>query len=420
MIKRHFVSIFYFTLALLVYLQVAFPKLIPIGVLVLLVVVILGYQTKNLVFTIKKPLLLMGLLYIAYGIAYVFTRNPELANFYLMNKLTFLLFPLLFMFQTRFQIQLAPIFIALTIGVIQVGILGFIHSIQCHQESALGFDCFKSSSFSHLHHPSYFAMYILLAIYGVWLGFRQKWPYFKRWWIIPITVLFLAFYILCFSLAGLLFGCFLVLFLALRWIKKKYGKIAYFSVMVVGPVLLLIVLLSIPRHSDEIDSTIDSTVKYLKDPISYVREKTDYHYHTGSDIRLILWTVSTKLMIENPLGLGLANIDVAMEKELLGFGQTQIASNHYNPHNQYLQTGLELGLIGIIILIGLFWSLIRWGRQNKHSLMILLVSFFAFNALFESVFQRQSGTVFFALLVCVLMIQQVKKESFERLDGVGE
>ena len=66
MIKRHFEPIFHFTLALLVYLQVAFPKLIPIGVLVLLVVVILGYQTKNLVFTIKKPLLIMGLLYIAY------------------------------------------------------------------------------------------------------------------------------------------------------------------------------------------------------------------------------------------------------------------------------------------------------------------------------------------------------------------
>lgn len=420
MIKRHFESIFYFTLALLVYLQVAFPKLIPFGVLILLFVVILGYQTKNLVFTLKKPLLIMGLLYLAYGIGYFFTNNTELANFYLMNKLTFILFPLLFMFQTRFPIRLAPIIIALIVGVVQVGIIGFNHSIQCYQENAIGFDCFKSSNFSNLHHPSYFSIYILLAIYGGWMGIRLKWNYFKPAWIIPITLLFLVYYVLCFSLAGLLLGCFLTLFLVLRWIKRKYGKIAYFSVMVVGPVLLLIILLSIPRHSDEIDSTVGSTVTYLKDPIGYVREKTDYHYHTGSDIRLILWTVSTKLMIENPLGLGLANIDVEIEKELLGYGQTQIASNHYNPHNQYLQTGLELGLIGIIILIGLFWSLIRWGRQNKHSLMILLVSFFAYNALFESVFQRQSGTVFFALMVCIFMIRQIKNESTEGVNGVEE
>ncbi len=418
MIKRHFESIFYFTLALLVYLQVAFPKLIPIGVLVLLVVVILGYQSKNLVFTLKKPLLIMGLLYIAYGIAYFFTHNPELANFYLVNKLTFLLFPLLFMFQTRFQFQLAPIFIALTIGVAQVGILGFVHSIQCHQESALGFDCFKSSNFSHLHHPSYFAMYILLAIYGAWLGFLQKWPYFKRTWIIPVTVLFLVFYGLCFSLAGLLFGCFLVLFLALRWIKKKYGKRTYFSVMILSPILLIVFLLSIPKYNDEINSTVGSTVKFIKDPLHYVRQNTDYH--TGSEIRLILWAVSTKILLENPQGLGLANIDVAMEKELRTYGQYGMAPNHYNPHNQFLQTGLELGFAGLIILIGLFWSLIRWGRQHQHTLLILLTSFFAFNALFESVFQRQSGTVFFALMVCVLMIQQIKSETSQGLNGVEE
>lgn len=360
----------------------------------------------------------MGLLYFAYGIAYFFTHNPELANFYLMNKLTFLLFPLLFMFQTRFQFQLAPIFIALTIGVAQVGMLGFIHSIQCHQESALGFDCFKSSNFSHLHHPSYFAMYILLAIYGAWMGFHQKWTYFKRSWIIPTTVLFLGFYALCFSLAGLLFGCFLVLFLALRWIKKKYGKRTYFSVMFLSPILLIVFLLSIPRYNDEINSTVGSTVKFIKDPLQYVRQNTDYH--TGSEIRLILWAVSTKILFENPQGLGLANIDVAMEKELRTYGQYGMAPNHYNPHNQFLQTGLELGIAGLIVLIGLFWSLIRWGRQHQLPLLVLLSSFFAFNALFESVFQRQSGTVFFALMVCVLMIQQIKNKTSQELNGVEE
>ena len=176
--------------------------------------------------------------------------------------------------------------------------------------------------------------------------------------------------------------------------------------------------MSIPRYNDEINSTVGSTFKFIKAPLHYVRENTDYH--TGSEIRLILWAVSTKILLENPQGLGLANIDVAMEKELRTYGQYGIAPNHYNPHNQFLQTGLELGIAGLIVLIGLFWSLIRWGRQHKLPLLVLLASFFAFNALFESVFQRQSGTVFFALMVCILMIQKIKSESYEDLNGVKE
>ena len=188
--------------------------------------------------------------------------------------------------------------------------------------------------------------------------------------------------------------------------------------MFLSPILLIVFLLSIPRYNDEINSTVGSTVKFIKDPLQYVRQNTDYH--TGSEIRLILWAVSTKILFENPQGLGLANIDVAMEKELRTYGQYGMAPNHYNPHNQFLQTGLELGIAGLIVLIGLFWSLIRWGRQHQLPLLVLLSSFFAFNALFESVFQRQSGTVFFALMVCVLMIQQIKNKTSQELNGVEE
>jgi len=75
-----------------------------------------------------------------------------------------------------------------------------------------------------------------------------------------------------------------------------------------------------------------------------------------------------------------------------------------NAHNQFSDTIIAVGLIGLILLISFYLSPIYLWFKNKNfdivffSLLIIV----AFNSLFESVFERQMGIMFFVFFYFLL------------------
>jgi O-antigen ligase len=72
----------------------------------------------------------------------------------------------------------------------------------------------------------------------------------------------------------------------------------------------------------------------------------------------------------------------------------------YNPHNQFLQTLLTLGPIGLFFLLGIFGSMLRRADRNQDFPLFLLVIVFAFSMITESMLERQSGIFLFTVLTC--------------------
>ena len=85
----------------------------------------------------------------------------------------------------------------------------------------------------------------------------------------------------------------------------------------------------------------------------------------------------------------------------------------YNPHNQYLQTGLEIGVLGMVILLFIVGYGIVKGYKTRNWLLLLLATCLAYNCLFESMLQRQSGIVFFTFWLVILSIYSLKNEHKE-------
>jgi O-antigen ligase len=92
------------------------------------------------------------------------------------------------------------------------------------------------------------------------------------------------------------------------------------------------------------------------------------------------------------------------------YGQFDLAKQdehgaiQYNPHNQFLQTGLEIGILGLLALllvVGVSW---RIARQHKNYLLMAVLTSLVLNSLFESMLQRQSGIVFYSFWICVLVM----------------
>jgi O-antigen ligase len=68
-----------------------------------------------------------------------------------------------------------------------------------------------------------------------------------------------------------------------------------------------------------------------------------------------------------------------------------------NTHNQYLQSFLALGLIGLLLFV--LTIKIPWIMRNSyHPLLLMMLFIFALNCLTESMLEAQRGAIFFALI----------------------
>ena len=87
-----------YSLALLAMLMVAFPNLLLIGIICIVIALINVYRAKGLQFRFSWLNSFFVLFYLAYLVGVIYTSNEEWAYRYLEYKLSFIIFPILFSF----------------------------------------------------------------------------------------------------------------------------------------------------------------------------------------------------------------------------------------------------------------------------------------------------------------------------------
>ena len=125
----------------------------------------------------------------------------------------------------------------------------------------------------------------------------------------------------------------------------------------------------------------------------------------SNNIRLTVWSLSIDLIIENPiLGVGTGDIKHAIKNRSLILGYEEIAEKNFNSHNQFLNSGVALGIPALLILLGVFVSAFAFifkFRESSFVFGLILFSLFLF-MLTESGFERQAGIVPFTFLICLI------------------
>lgn len=384
------------------------PKLVPLAIAGLLVFVAIGYVKKRLAFQWSWPAAAFALLYIAYVVGTFFTLDRPLANHYIESKLSFLVFPLLLSFRFREKIDFRPVVIGLAAGIVITSVMGFANAYAIYKASGQLLPSFTTSNFSNIHHPSYFCVFILTSAALLWHGYREGWHGFNLNWILPFMGYYGIIYGLCLSLAGMLLlfgiGCVVVL----KFIARRFGKKGFALSVVVLPALAVVLFLAVPQMKLQFSDASRFFLEYTKSPTDFIKARPDYK--EGNEIRLIMWTVSAQEFATHPMGVGTGNVDLHLSARLLSYGQFEMGKKddaghiEYNPHNQYLQTAMEIGIIGLLLLLTLIVSSLRFAWKHRNTALLILVSALAFNSLFESMFQRQSGIVFCSFWICLLIM----------------
>ena len=122
-----------------------------------------------------------------------------------------------------------------------------------------------------------------------------------------------------------------------------------------------------------------------------------------------MWKISYDLIKENLFGYGVGDAMHMTNSKLKKYGYNEMVKHDYNPHNQYLQIGLELGILPLFIFIfGCFFLVVKALKSNNHFLLFIVLNLM-FNCCFESMLQRQSGIVFYTFFICLFLQWNVKE-----------
>lgn len=134
---------------------------------------------------------------------------------------------------------------------------------------------------------------------------------------------------------------------------------------------------------------------------------------SGLNTRLELWkSLSKNLIVQNPfLGLGVGNHQQEYIKIYAMEGLTSAYDNKYNAHNQYIDITIQQGLIGLLVLILLSVSLIKWSFIFNDKLLFAYVLLILLIFCTESFLHRQKGIISFTFFTCALIHNNLIKKT---------
>jgi len=320
-------------------------------------------------------------------------------------KSSLLLFPLTFAIFPKHLLQKQDVNRILNIYVIMV----FGSSIYCFLNALIAYggsaelSVFYYSQLSFFQHPSYFGLFInlaLLIILNKWIqakeGYGRKLK-LTLYIMIPWMIVFLF---LLQSKAALISLFIIIIFLFCCLILQKKLKKAFLF-------LVLIIL------TTAISSLVvpNSLVRFKSASNALNTETQSSNKKESTAARITLWSLASETILEGPIwGTGTGDVEQVYNDKLLLKGFIEPGEQAYNSHSQFLQTTMKLGVFGALALV-LSLAYPLWQGYKKQNLVYVgMVLIMIFNLMVESMFERQAGLMFFAFFNSFLFFFSPEKE----------
>ncbi|MBP8959027.1 MAG: O-antigen ligase family protein [Bacteroidales bacterium] len=264
---------------------------------------------------------------------------------------------------------------------------------------------YTSVGFSILEHPTYLALKINWLLILLFFVNDSKKIDLKSWiYLLLIVFLSVILYLLS-SKAGLFLWIILVVAFFVNRILKAHNPFFYIFSIVVFLFVVGITVTQIPR------------VKRYINSIEQVTDSTQIDWK-NLDQRTREWYSAIQLIKEKPVfGHGLAKIEDRMVEEYKKNGWEEEARLRFNAHNQFLEAQMTFGIPGTLSLIWMLITPVLVRKRLKYpKLAVAFTAMMSFFLLFESMFNRQWGIMFFILFYCILLSQFRKNETETKND----
>lgn len=244
-------------------------------------------------------------------------------------------------------------------------------------------------------HPIYISTYLCISV--ILLLFEKN---KSKYFILPILI----FTILFLSRKGSILSLLLIVII---YVLQLHKKKAIFKIIFPFSILALIFIIStfvFPPLAERF-----SAVFYVSDWKNNTADSTG--------IRDVLWNTSGLLSSESPFfGYGIGDVQHVLDQRLIEYGFDNLVSpiQKYNTHNEYLQIVLSSGYVGLILFLIYYFALILKIKRKQKGLYIVL--YIGICMLFESMFERQNGSLFIALFFNLFLFDSLQKTKNSKIN----
>lgn len=251
-------------------------------------------------------------------------------------------------------------------------------------------------------HPSYIALFLVFSnILILYQRFNSK-EVLKKFFRILLDVFWVInsiYIILLQSKAGVISLIILVLILMIR-LFYKYPKKMIFAIFLLV-ILIPCIYFLMPDKLNRVEGSI-TDIKTMND------SKIG-----GINSRLIAWKASYDLFKKHPLiGYGIGDVQVNLNDYYQTHQYHYSLKKEFNAHNQYFETLLQSGIIGLFsVLSFLIFPIFGGGHKSYINILIIaIVTLSLYNFLVESMLEKQCYTLFLFIFLPLLYYVKTHKE----------
>ncbi len=247
--------------------------------------------------------------------------------------------------------------------------------------------------------PIYLALYVSFTIFIVLFlaasSWRKKAPVFKGLIIAFLLYLFLFLFLL--SGRASIVATILILIAAVFWFflnRRKFysGLMAIISLVIISGLLVYNLPIMKDRFFEAFGLEKTSTWVY-GDP---------QNRKPLPEARIIKWQSALHIITENWLfGVGVGDVQNELNKEYEAVGFLLGVNERFNTHNQFLQTWVGTGMIGLVALLSTFFFGFRNAIRTRNYIFLSFLALFFLCSITESTLERQAGALMYTLFSCL-------------------
>jgi len=230
----------------------------------------------------------------------------------------------------------------------------------------------------------YFALYISLCILCILDILRRRYLAFG-WIQVMLSIMLLVYFLFIIVSSGARTAIVsLLVILVITFVFHGIKHRAYKYILVAGfvPVIFVFLILFNPVVSSRFED-----LKYSK------AEGTSYDSYFA---RINIWKPSIELIKDNIwFGVGTGDQEYELMKKFNEHGYAAGIEFKFNTHNQYMQTMLGHGFLGLLCLLAILVLQLCIAFKRSDLLYLSFVLLFSFAGLTESLLNRNKGVILF-------------------------
>jgi len=367
-----------------------------------------NFKTKFQLF--KQPWLWFPVvLYVLYIIGIFYSSNMAKASIAIEHKLTLLLAPFLIGAGNSFRRQHLglALFTFVNAGVVAT-IAAYIFALYkgfsgvYHSAPLIDYITYENLAVAIGFQPIYFSLYLVFAIFALLALYRDE-RFIGQWFYLnhklSITVLLFLFITIVLlssrmELLALIITAILTLLIFIKdrkLILKSLGLLIV--ICLVGAVVILSSRVNRERFSEMFDLKAD-----------YTENK-----YGGRSIRIEKWKNTLECWSQSPVfGVGTGDMQSELNRTYEKNNFELALQYKFNPHNQYLETALAIGIPGLIALLCWMFSFFWLSIKSGDWLLFSFGSVVSISMITESMLERQWGIVFITIFSALLIAWNLK------------